>query len=72
MNINFNLSNKEPEIRVNKIMGEFLESSGIPMPGKLLIVKKVRPSIDHVAQQQGMKGLFLPHGNLCRIIQSSG
>lgn len=68
LNINFNLRNKEAEIRVYKIVGEFLESSGISIPGKLLIVKKVRPSSDHVAQQQVMKGLFLLHGNLCRII----
>lgn len=68
MNTNSNLSNKEPEVRVNKIVGEFLEASGISMLGKLLIVKKVRPSSDHVAQQQVVKGLFLPHGNWCRII----
>lgn len=36
MNINFNLSNKELEIKVPKIVGVFLELSGMSMLGKLL------------------------------------
>lgn len=41
-NTNFTLSNKEPELNVNNILGVFLEFSEISVLGKLLIVSEDR------------------------------
>lgn len=60
MNRNFNLRSKKPEIEVKKIVGMFLEFSGISMLGKLLIVSKEREALSGhaAAYHQGLRKLF--------------